>query len=248
MDARGEYILCPDSDDFLEPDCLSVLQEVICTHSPDLLLFLGKTVGHPYKAEHTIGALKEKEGFLDKRFVYREILSSHKLNSMALKAFKRALLLHDTTDYSAFFGRAYGEDKVQTLHLFTEAQTVFYIPKVLYHYRYNPHGVSNSAESLSIQAMIAENMFAALYSYMQRWDMQDAESLQALETYYLRHLISVFYNRRKRCATKEERQRLRQYPWRRAISSHFPSGTRQNTLGAKERYKLFLIRYFGWAL
>ena len=197
--ARGDYILCLDSDDYWTPDCLFTLSKYIDEYNADLIMFPCQKVNDKGEKSDVVGRYSKEVVLVEKRALYTQVLSSYLLNSMSLKAFKRELLEDDDTNYSSFNKRSFGEDKLQTLHIITKAKTVLSIPKVLYYYRKNESNVSSSIDFDLFPSMIGNELFTILYDYMKKWDMCDALSLRKYNTYYLQNYINAVYNLRRKC-------------------------------------------------
>lgn len=240
--AAGEYIICLDSDDYWEDDCLTVLDEHITSYATDVIIFTGTAFGDK-KGKRKVGEYSDRLCFIDKTSLYKEIISSHKLNAMMLKAIKRTLFDGDNTDYSRFSGLCYGEDKVQTLYIFTKAESVLYIPTALYNYRRHPSSVTASADIEKAVPMLANDMFELLYRYMEKWDMCDKESVEAYTAYYFRNYISVYYRYRRLCRFGEMKKQFYALNWKEFIIERVRGHLFRNKLTLKEKLKLWLAVY-----
>lgn len=133
--AKGEYCLFCDSDDFLELDALEKINKIIEQSKPDIIIYnafsydgIKKTdfVEHPFND----GIIK------DRQKLYKTFMLSYSIDSLCMKAIKREIIDIDR-DYSVFYKCPFGEDKLQTAPLLINAKTVYYLPERLYNYRYS---------------------------------------------------------------------------------------------------------------
>jgi len=241
--ATGDYILCIDSDDYWEPNCLSVLSENIEKYTPDVILFACEKVDNSGNKNGTIAVFTKDVELVEKEALYKQILSSDMLNSMSLKAFKRDLLENDQTDYSAFRKKSFGEDKLQTLHILTKAESVLSIPYALYNYRKHQENVSNSINLDSISDIIGNDLFIILFEYMKKWGLCDKGSIRSYNTYYLHNYIYAVYNLRKKCIQNGQRKEFRKRLTRSLLLSDIKIFS-NNDLSFKEKLKAALATYF----
>lgn len=211
--AEGQYILFLDSDDRLTEDCLEKLTRALERYDPDMILYRGRIVTDGQETDRLVGDLSRTEGELPLQQVKERLLFTNEINSLWLKAFRRELFAGETRDYSAFLGMHCGEDKARLLYPVSQAKKVVYIPDVLYRYTYRPDSVMHSCELKTIQRLMANEMFALLYSFMQEWNMDGPGYREALGVYYLQNYLMAYYNVRKNISNRKQRSQFRRYPW-----------------------------------
>ena len=139
--AKGDYFLFLDSDDFWDPDLLETIDRAICEHNPDMVLFRYRKVsedGTPLK--EMVNVLPDGSVYTDenKPELLRKVVESSELNNMWSKCVRRTIVDIDR-DYSEF-GDKRGEDILQSIHLFINAERILYINDVLYNYRMSQSG------------------------------------------------------------------------------------------------------------
>lgn len=131
--AKGEYCIFCDSDDFLETTTLDEINQVIEKCGADLIIYNANSVDEGTKTpffEHVL-----KEGIVsDKSLIYDEFLLSYRLNAIWMKAVKRMIIDVDK-DYSEFYSCNYGEDLLQSVPIVKKAEKVYYLDRRLYNYR-----------------------------------------------------------------------------------------------------------------
>ncbi len=130
--AIGEYIINCDSDDFIEPFTLNVLNETIIKYAPDLILYNSTLVYDDSKK--TFGEHLFSEGFIEKEWLFDTFLLSAHANSLCMKAYKRDILDIER-DYSKYYKLNYGEDLLQSIPLGLNAERIYYLDRQLYNYR-----------------------------------------------------------------------------------------------------------------
>ena len=128
LHARGEWILCADSDDWLSEGALGRVVEEIGRTGADLIYFdLVKEYGDHQSVkrerEYT-GATREK--FIENIFAYRSA------GYTVTKCFRRSLY----TDNEIHTPRlSMHEDMCLMAQIIFHARTIVHLPEVLYHYR-----------------------------------------------------------------------------------------------------------------
>lgn len=174
-EAKGDYFLCLDSDDYwISNRVLARVRELIEKEHCDLVLFdyiAGKE--DPAKNQnitlfdHPDGYVFEGEA---KKELYRKILVGRDLNAIWCKVPSRKIVDVDV-DYSPWkpdICRA--EDRFQCYPVLTNAKRVGYIKEPLLHYRWTPGSISNNPK------LKFYNAFRAIYrredEYLPLWDME----------------------------------------------------------------------------
>ena len=212
--SRGEYLLFLDSDDALEPVCLKTIDQTLCEKNPDILLFNGCVWKNEEMTMQRIGDLGDDPKKIDVIDFRRQLISSDKLNSLCIKAFRASLFKHDATDYSGMRGKKYGEDKVQLLHPLTLARTIFYIPAVLYRYHYRENSIMACQCTRNASDRLAHDMFHYLLQYMETWHLSGSEDKKRLAGYYMRNFSNAYFYMRREgthagCSERRRRRHFR---------------------------------------
>ena len=238
--AEKEYIICLDSDDYWENNSLEKLYEILKSDNTDIIMFAGRTFGDE-KKERKIGCLYDDYRIIEKKELYLKLLTSHELNSLCLKVFKKKLLEKEYVDLKAYTGLCIGEDKVQVLRLFTAAEKVIYIPDVLYNYRKKSSSENTAFNINNIPKLISNEVFEVLFSYMEYWGMYDKKYKKIAATYYIKNFIDQYYTVRKKMGKDKK---YRQYDWKGQILPQMRKYLYNNNLNIKDKIKLILMLYF----
>ncbi len=139
--AKGKWVVNLDSDDWLEPDALSILYSKIEKHSPDCIIYRcvkrngGDMSPVPVSAE-------PDEVIKDSLEIRRRIILNSSLNSVCMKAVRRELL--GTFDFSDLYYISNGEDLIQTLEILHNCKKFVLISNVLYNYRTNEQSLTRA--------------------------------------------------------------------------------------------------------
>lgn len=143
--ARGEWILCVDSDDLLAENALEKLQKVIDDTGTEMVVYDSMCIH--LDGTHELFTPTLESGTLyaggEKGRLYDALYDNRFLNSLCSKVFRRELIDSDV-DYTDYASLKIGEDLFQSFHLFDEAKSIYYLHEVLYFYRKNEGGMTTS--------------------------------------------------------------------------------------------------------
>ena len=135
LNAVGDFCVSCDSDDFLEYDALEKINHVIEQCDPDIIIFSGFYFEH--EKQRPFVDIPLSQGLVtDKNELYKVFMTTHSINSLAMKAVRRSLIDIER-DYSSFYDSSLGEDKLQSAPLLIKANLIYYLPERLYNYRYS---------------------------------------------------------------------------------------------------------------
>lgn len=238
----GDYVLFLDSDDTFTDDCLEKVEATLRRQAADIVMFAGKIIKDGQESGGYIGRISEEACSVQTDWLKEKLIASHELNSLWLKAYRRALFEDDHHDYAAFRGVHCGEDKAQLLYPVTRAGSIIYIPDCLYQYYHRENSIMHGFAIDTIQRMMANEMHSLLYQYMQKWAMDGPEYQELAAVYYLRNYLSVYFGLRKRCTTLRERWEFRHYPWRTSVNREAFHYCFSDKLTVKEKFKLLVAR------
>ena len=173
-EARGDYFLCLDSDDYWISDrVLERVREMIETEHCDLLLFnyiAGKE--DPAKNQNIV-LFDHPDGHVfageSKKELYRKLLIGRDLNAIWAKVPARTVVDVDV-DYAPWKPDiCRGEDMFQSYPMLTNARRIGYIREPMVHYRWTPGSISNKPK------LKFYNAFRAIYrreeEYLPKWEM-----------------------------------------------------------------------------
>ncbi len=171
-EAKGDWFICVDSDDYVAPDLLSTVVEEIKKHNCDMLMYNFDYVDNTGRHTPSRVDLHNNDVFEGERkqTIYEQKLLSVNINSMWMRVIHRNIVDIDA-DYSKIGIRNMCEDAVQMLQIYTNARKIVYINKVLYHYRKTETSITGSMDMIKWNAM---HTTAAITSqYMEKWGVSD---------------------------------------------------------------------------
>lgn len=139
--ARGEVIVCVDSDDkLLDSSMLSKLKKAFVDYGADVVLYNATSdEKHPSKFLDltTLG----DGGLVNSCDVWHIFTSDYSLNSLWCKAFKRRLFTKGEKSRPRLL---MAEDRLQSLEVMRNARTFLLLDEPMYFYRPNPESTTRS--------------------------------------------------------------------------------------------------------
>lgn len=134
--ASGDYIINCDSDDMIESGMLKAVRQIILKYNKPDIIFINHYgydgVNKIVRYENALS--KEHDSIVPKNLILREYLNGHNLVSMWGKIIKRSCIDLDR-DYSKYGKMNTGEDTLQSIEFFANANIFVYLNEALYDYR-----------------------------------------------------------------------------------------------------------------
>ncbi len=190
--AKGDFCLFLDSDDYFEPNLLKEVKEAVTEINCDLCIYKwyndeGKGVKSTYP-----GTFEHKTLFTEenKDIFYKKLITTNELNSLWIKAVKTEILKNNKKDYMHFKNVKRTEDLLYSLDIFTEAKTILYLDRPLYNYRitnYNSATKSFNPNSFSNDTQVRKE----LLKYLSIWGINDLQTLQTFYNWYIRYSLRI---------------------------------------------------------
>lgn len=142
-EAKGDWFVCVDSDDYVSADHLQTIVDAIGKYDCDMVMFDYESVYPDAHAEPSGIDIREPRLFTgaDKQELYARRLLKNKYNNMWSRALRRDIVDFET-DYSVYGVRNMCEDAIQVYELYTRAQKIIFLPQPLYAYRRNIASIS----------------------------------------------------------------------------------------------------------
>lgn len=142
--ARGDYIICVDSDDAFS--CDSALEElyiVIKRENPDVIAFNALTSRLRPKLWMDFSILGiGRDGPFAKKNALDALALSHRFNNLCLKAIRRNCL--ETSLPTDCIGLRMNEDRLEVAYVLTKAETFYLLDKPLYFYHQNASSTTHA--------------------------------------------------------------------------------------------------------
>ena len=208
--AKGDFCIFVDSDDYIKENLLSELNRVLTEDATiDLLIYSFNYVQNDkiVKQFHRI----EQDGTVwddsNKKEVIEKLLYSNDVTPIWIKAVKTSLLKSDTTDYKQFYKKNMAEDYLQSLFLITYAKKIVYYYLPLYCYNYNDTSISRNYSAASISKQNKLHVYYVLMEYLKIWSMEDSETIERINARWFDDTMFQFfkcYESAKRDIDKKE--------------------------------------------
>lgn len=187
-EAKGDFCIFVDSDDYLKLDALEVIKRTIDEIEADLVLyncihFTDKGDQWERNPVFTDRQIFNEE---NKYKIYEKIIEGESLNNLVLKAVKKELIDKDY-DYSAVAFVSNGEDLLQTLPIVTNAKRIVYIDTALYFYRQNISSMTRIFNPKWFDSV--SYVFKQLTDYTKKWNVDNKD--EKLKQCYIQIIIEA---------------------------------------------------------
>ncbi|QIK59245.1 glycosyltransferase [Dysgonomonas sp. HDW5A] len=163
--ASGDYIFFVDADDWVSPDSLSQLLDIINTNPDDIILFKVAEVYPDGKTKSIHFHLPKSNQMLP----VDDYICNYTILSAAWQGlFKRSLF----TDHNIRMPEGYlAEDDDLVVKLYSVAETIYYLPIEGYNYYQRPQSISNNSDTHHNEKLIKDriSIFRELVIYVQRF-------------------------------------------------------------------------------
>lgn len=177
-EAKGDWFICIDSDDYVAPELLQSVVQVIDSYADcDMVMYNYNYVDDVGNSSPSRMNLKDKSVYCgeNKQQLYNARLTSTTVNSMCLRAIRRDIVDIEA-DYSKFGIKNMCEDAVQVLPLYTNAKKTVYIDKPLYCYRKGSESITGKTTFANWQAI--NRSFVLEEKYITLWQISKEVSCQ----------------------------------------------------------------------
>lgn len=171
--AQGEYIVNCDSDDFLEPCFFETIDRVLDEFESDVVIFNAYRYCEDSKSVFINNIFGKANRVVQKEEVLREFLSTYMITSMWIKVYKRSCVCVNK-DYNQFDYIQNGEDTLQTIEIFDNAKSFYYVNQQLYNYRQGS-GMTTKFDSKYIRSFI--DVYKIMEQYSIKWEIKEYEDL-----------------------------------------------------------------------
>lgn len=170
--AQGEYIVFVDSDDYVSPDLLQVLDQNFTKHGCDMVIYnFNRFVdGEDELTSPSIPYADETifEGD-SKTELCKQYILKHTFVNMWVKSVKREIVDIDA-DYTKW-NVARGEDIIQSFALFDNASKILFIDNKLYYYRKNEGSVTLKVALKDYKSFLTHS--EKTFQYIDIWNMSE---------------------------------------------------------------------------
>ena len=199
--AKGEYILFVDSDDYVVPELLETVDKAFGQYACDMVLYTfyrfadGDTQFTVPQIPCEDGTIFEGEG---KKELYRMFALKHTFSNMWIKAVKRSAVDIDA-DYKPW-NVSRGEDIIQSFALLDGAERIAFIDKPLYYYRKNEGAVTSRVRPVDYKNYLTWT--DRTFLYLEHWGLNPEAEKQ-----FAARQMSHFYVYLRDISRKADREK-----------------------------------------
>ncbi len=238
-EAKGEYCLFVDSDDFAENNLLQVVNEEIeNSNNPDMVIYSFQYYDN--------GRIMQRDtdiptGYFvkdEKHIFYNILISGNLYTPLWTKAVKTEILKNDPNDYSKYYGKNMGEDWLRSIYIFTAADCIACKNTPLYNYRKNPESISKSFSVEEIGKFNMLHVYNQFLKYLSKWNMDDKEHINKLKNRFFGETMYNFANFYENSKNSAERKAIVDFDW----DSFLPDDFSVEELKNGDSYSLVLYK------
>lgn len=165
--ARGEYYLFLDADDYFHDNAMEIIYEQIKTKSVQMTIF-NASIQTDFKSRINNYPFKNGEFLQEyqKKDFLKAFCGNHMFNNMCFKCIHSSLI--DLRDYDDGAGVGYGEDLFQSIPLIDRAKTFCIIQNPIYFYRQHSGSMTHYYNSMQFESL--KIVCNRLIVYSQKWE------------------------------------------------------------------------------
>jgi len=175
-EAKGDYVLCLDSDDYYcRNDVLEKVRELIISKNCDLVIFNYIAGREKKEQDKEIVLLDLPNGYVfdatNKEVLYENFLCGKGFNTIWSKVALRKNVDIDV-DYSIWKEDiCRGEDRFQSFPILSNAHRIGYLKERMVYYRWTPSSISNNPKLKYYYAF--RTIFRREDEYIEKWNLNE---------------------------------------------------------------------------
>lgn len=202
--AKGNFILCNDSDDWIEPTMLEDMYHKAIHDDCDVVI-----ADYIYDTGMKQCIMKQQPACFDGKSCMNQILNMQMNGSWWNKLFK-AELVYQSDFIVPQLGMNMLEDLMLTTQLLYHSKKIGYINKAYYHYCIRPGSVSQSTAEQKYKSM--QYAYSIIADFYQKNSLSDKASLYALRNFRISTLsVASFIVQNKNLVDFSQYKYLRPY-------------------------------------
>lgn len=172
-EAKGDWFICFDSDDYAAPDLLETVVQTIRTHEGcDMVMYNYQYVDD--RGTFSPSRLSIPDGTVfageNKQQLYEARLTGTQVNSMWMRAVHRDIV-DISADYTGCGIRGMCDDALQMLALYTNTKKTVFVDRPLYCYRKGEGGITGRTTLANWRAI--HRSFVLEQPYVEKWKVSE---------------------------------------------------------------------------
>lgn len=213
--AKGEYCVFVDSDDFAElillekiNQCLNQIPDI------DIVMYSYYYFADGNRKEHSKIANNGTVWNSDnKTELFKKLVFSGEIDAIWIKAIKTDLLLKDTIPYEKYQHKNMSEDLLQSLYPITYANKIFYLDIPLYDYRYNNQSISRCFSKDSISAKNSLHVYQEIKNALPLWKIDENDFIRHVDARWFNETMYIFFNSYENAKAKADKKEVLNFNW-----------------------------------
>lgn len=176
QEAKGDYFICLDSDDYLcDNEALAKIKKMIIEKNCDLVVYNYLMEKETREQDKRICLFDKPTGYLfeenEKNILYNKLIAGQFFNSIFVKVANRNIvdIECDYATWSKDLYKSQGEDLFQSMPILNNAKRIGYINDVLYYYRWNGGSISRNLDLKFYYAY--KTIYQREDEYIEKWNL-----------------------------------------------------------------------------
>ena len=212
--AQGDYCIFMDVDDKIAQNALEILDETINAYaSPDMIIY-------SFMYEYSNGNIKRAAKLCEDNIIFdnsnkkdllQKFFETTLLNNVWTKCVKTEVLKSIDFDFSPYEKLRCAEDRLHSMVMMDNCNTVCYIYEPLYRYKLVDGSVTRSFAVDTISKFNTIIMYEAQLQFIRKWGF-DEFYVQKLNAQYVKealYILDLYYNN----VSKKDRDAVLYYDW-----------------------------------
>ncbi len=185
--AKGEYCIFLDSDDLLDKNALETIAVYLDQSKSDCIVYGFRIFDDNGRIIDMCSDSESVEITGTENNIVK-LICNVSYNSMCRKAIKRTILLNSIKDYDYSIRQA--EDLQQSIDIYLQLNSVFYISEVLYNYRSNSSSISHTTNVIKQQDDIFKVRSYVLRQLESKCSLSDDSQIK-IQKFFSKCFISI---------------------------------------------------------
>lgn len=238
-EAKGEYSLFVDSDDFAENNLLQVVNEEIeNSNNPHMVIYSFQYYSDGEITQRDIDIPNSCFTKEEKPLFYEGLICGNLFTPLWTKAVKTEILKNDPNDYSKYYGKNMGEDWLRSIYLFTASDTIVCKNMPLYNYRINQGSISKNFSVEKIEKFNMLHVYNQFLKYIPEWSMNHEEYINKIKNRFFGEAMYNFANFYENAKNNAERKAVVDFDW----DSFLPEDFSVEEFKNSDSYSLILYK------
>lgn len=187
-EAKGDFYLFLDSDDYWDVDLLKEVNQVILEEKCDLVIFRYKRVSEKNEyisQSKTLFSDKTIFNNANKTLLFKEIIKGSDLNNLVCKVVKSTLI--ENTNYLKYNDIKNAEDLLQSLPIMYKCEKAIYIDRPIYNYRVTSNSITQTFNINRYKDVTIVRSIVLKYIY--KLEMNTEENLKIFYEFYIMAIL-----------------------------------------------------------